>query len=574
MQPESSVLTGRPPADPLERLRQLSSLASHAGALAASSDADLLTARTEQGLFYVTCVGQFKRGKSTLLNALVNEPVLPTGVIPVTSVVTVLRHGVEHRARLRFSSGESRAVDLLELSAYVSEEQNPGNEKGVLAAEVFLPHPLFTTGLCLVDTPGLGSVFEANTETTRSFVPHIDAALVVLGADPPISGEELSLVEEVARSVPHLLFVLNKADRFSEAERREARKFAERVLEKRLGRAAGPILEVAAAESLAAGHPTRELSTLEEALETLAREAGAELIARAQARGLERLGRRVLAVLEEQREALERPLEESERRVEALQRSVAEAERAAGDLSYLFTAEQNRLSEAFTARKEEFLARAHPATRKELKAAIASGNNRSALSGRAREIARHALGKWLPEIESVAERMYRDAMQRFVQIVNQFFERLAESDSSFATLSGETLGPETGFRARRRFYFNDLFELAPDSPGVFFLARLGARAAAESAAEYLKTLLEHNATRVVNDLDERVLESRRHLESEVSERLREGLDSAVVALDRARNRREAGRDAVDRELLRIASLAGKVRALVPPGAEETWTRKS
>jgi polyhydroxyalkanoate synthesis regulator phasin len=482
--------------------------------------------------------------------------------------VTVLRHGVEHRARLRFSSGESRAVDLLELSAYVSEEQNPGNEKGVLAAEVFLPHPLFTTGLCLVDTPGLGSVFEANTETTRSFVPHIDAALVVLGADPPISGEELSLVEEVARSVPHLLFVLNKADRFSEAERREARKFAERVLEKRLGRAAGPILEVAAAESLAAGHPTRELSTLEEALETLAREAGAELIARAQARGLERLGRRVLAVLEEQREALERPLEESERRVEALQRSVAEAERAAGDLSYLFTAEQNRLSEAFTARKEEFLARAHPATRKELKAAIASGNNRSALSGRAREIARHALGKWLPEIESVAERMYRDAMQRFVQIVNQFFERLAESDSSFATLSGETLGPETGFRARRRFYFNDLFELAPSAARVLALLR-GTRAVTTGAGDYLQTLLEHNATRVVNDLDERVLESRRHLEAEISRRLQESLEAAVVALERARARRLAGQTAVQQEIARIETLESRVRALLPPGPQGT-----
>jgi GTP-binding protein EngB required for normal cell division len=567
-EPQSRILTKSSAADPLERLQQLSSLAAEAGARTASTDASLLAERTEQGLFYVACVGQFKRGKSTLLNALVNAPVLPTGVVPVTSVVTVLRHGVDRRARVRFSSGEWRAIDPLELSAYVSEDQNPGNEKGVLAAEVFLPHPLFATGLCLVDTPGLGSVFEANTETTRSFVPHIDAALVVLGADPPISGEELSLVEEVARSVSHLLFVLNKADRLSEEERRDARKFAERVLEKRLGRAVGPILEVAAAESLAAGHPTRELSTLEESLETLAREASADLIACAQARGLERLGRRVLAVLEEQREALERPLEESERRVEALQRSVAEAERAALDLAYLFTAEQNRLSEAFTQEKEGFLTRALPATMKELEAAIASGKGRSELSRNAREIAQRALEKWLPEVESVAERMYREAMQRFVEIVNGFFERLAETDRSFVALTEEPLDPETGFRARRRFYFNDLFELAPDSAGVFPLARLGSRATAEGAAEYLKTLLEHNATRVVNDLDERVLESRRLLESEVSERLREGLDAAVAALEQARDRRGAGRDAVDRELIRIDSLAAKVRTLLAPRAQE------
>jgi len=50
---------------------------------------------------------------------------------------------------------------------------------------------------CLVDTPGIGSVFAGNTATTRSFVPHIDAALVVLGADPPLSGDELALVDEL-----------------------------------------------------------------------------------------------------------------------------------------------------------------------------------------------------------------------------------------------------------------------------------------------------------------------------------------------------------------------------------------
>lgn len=566
MQPESRVLTESPAADSLERLRRLSTLAAEAGALTVSSDADQLATRTEEGLFYVTCVGQFKRGKSTLLNALVNEAVLPTGVIPVTSVVTVLRHGIDRRARVRFSSGEVRTIDPPELSAYVSEEQNPGNEKEVVAAEVFLPHPLFASGLCLVDTPGLGSIFEANTATTRAFIPHIDTALVVLGADPPISGEELSLVEEVARSVPHLLFVLNKADRLTESERREARQFTERFLTKRLGRSVGPILEIAAAESLSAGRPTRELPSLQEALEILAREAGADLVARSQDRGLERLGRRLRAVVEEQRQALRRPLDESERRIEALHRSVAEAEQSARDLSYLFTAEQNRLSEAFVERKEDFLARARPATARELEIASKADKSRSEISGTTREIARRALEAWLPEIEPFAEGKYRTVMQRFVQIVNQFFARLAESDESFAALPKEALDPDTGFRTRRRFYFNDLFELAPDSGGVFPLTHLGGRGG--KITDYLTTLLEHNSTRVINDLDERVLESRRRLESEISKRLREGLDSAVTALERARNQFEAGQDAVEEELARLDSIDGKILALLPPAAEE------
>lgn len=556
--------------DPLSRLQALSFLASEAGALTVASEAALLTARTEEGLFYVACLGQFKRGKSTLLNALVGQTVLPTGIVPVTSIVTVIRHGTRREARVRLSPGHWLGVDPSDLSSYVSEEQNPNNTKGVLLAEVFLPHPLLASGLCLVDTPGLGSVYEGNTATTRSFVPHIDAALVVLGADPPISGEELALVDDVARSVHHLLFVLNKADRISDEERRQARRFAERVLAERLGRPIGPILEVSAVESLSAAGAVRQLPEVRVALETLARDAGADLVARAQFRGIERFAARVLAVLVVQRDALTRPVEDSQRRIEILRRSVQEAERAAGDLSHLFAAEQQRLSQAFTKKREEFLHRAFPIAQAKLESAVSSsGQSGAALrrlaSSLARDVARLTVEAWLPEIEPVAEDLYRGAMRRFVELANEFFERLALSDESFGDLSSRALDLDSGFRAPRRFYFNELFELAPSS---FRLLGGGS-----NITGYLKTLLEHNSTRVVNDLDERVLESRRHLEAEISNRLREGLDAAVTALERARARQAAGTQAIEQELARIESLEGRVRDIAQIGQLSGETAK-
>jgi len=115
--------------------------------------------------------------------------------------------------------------------------------------------------MCLVDTPGLGSVFEGNTAVTRGFVPHIDAGLVVLGADPPISADELALVQEIARHSSELIFVLNKSDRLPDAERREARAFAERVLAEKLGRPA-TVLEVSASERLAGTGPARDWQAL------------------------------------------------------------------------------------------------------------------------------------------------------------------------------------------------------------------------------------------------------------------------------------------------------------------------
>jgi hypothetical protein len=89
-------------------------------------------------------------------------------------------------------------------------------------------------------TPGVGSVIRANTDATRAFVPQIDAALVVIGTDPPISGEELA-VEEAAAQVGTLLFVLSKADRSTETERGEAvasrRVLADRLRTERTGAA-------------------------------------------------------------------------------------------------------------------------------------------------------------------------------------------------------------------------------------------------------------------------------------------------------------------------------------------------
>lgn len=104
---------------------------------------------------------------------------------------------------------------------YSDERQNPGNRRQAAIVDVALPSPILRDGLSLVDTPGLGSVHEANTEATRAFIPRIDVALIVVGPDPPISGAELQLIDEAAREAGELLVVLNKADQAPAEQLRE-----------------------------------------------------------------------------------------------------------------------------------------------------------------------------------------------------------------------------------------------------------------------------------------------------------------------------------------------------------------
>ena len=169
--------------DGTARLLQLAELAQELGTESIAEEARELAARVSEGRFYVVCVGQFKRGKSTLLNALVSYEAVPTGFVPVTAVPTVIRFGDELHARVHMRDGSWRDVAMPDLKEYVTEELNPENKKAVDAAEVFVPCPLLSSGMCFVDTPGLGSVFTGNTATTQAFIPHIDAALVVVGAD-------------------------------------------------------------------------------------------------------------------------------------------------------------------------------------------------------------------------------------------------------------------------------------------------------------------------------------------------------------------------------------------------------
>ena len=172
-----------------------------------------------------------------------------------------------------------------DLAQYVSEELNPENKKRVEGVEVFLPSRLLASGMCLVDTPGIGSVFAGNTETTRDFIPQIDAAILVVGADPPISGEELALIEAVAVNVDEILVALNKIDRVSATERQQASAFASKVLTARLKKPVERIYEISALNQLYRSGEAGDWAVLLQDLTQLAGRSGESLTRSAVERG-------------------------------------------------------------------------------------------------------------------------------------------------------------------------------------------------------------------------------------------------------------------------------------------------
>jgi ribosome biogenesis GTPase A len=187
-----------------------------------------LQERLEAMVVRVLLVGEAKRGKSTLGNALLGREVLPSGVRPVTAITTTITQGSPERISVRFQDGRDHDRPLDELAAYVTEKGNPANTRGVAAVTVFLAE-MPVSGAVLVDTPGVGSVLAHNTEEAHQAMDAMDVAVFVLTADPPISGSERELLELTRAHAVRTFVVLNKADRLSPAELAEARDFVAEV---------------------------------------------------------------------------------------------------------------------------------------------------------------------------------------------------------------------------------------------------------------------------------------------------------------------------------------------------------
>ena len=202
-----------------------------------------LRQRLAAGRLHVAVLGQFKRGKSSLLNALLGQELLPTAVVPLTAVPTFLRYGDALALRASYSDGgtaedqEAGSIDELRqaLEGLVTEAGNPGNRLGVSQVEVFLPSALLAQGVVLIDTPGIGSTLRHNTEATLNFLPQCDAAFFVMSTDPPITEAEAQFLKAVRDKVRRIFFLLNKVDYLSAIELEQARAFLSGVLTDKTG---------------------------------------------------------------------------------------------------------------------------------------------------------------------------------------------------------------------------------------------------------------------------------------------------------------------------------------------------
>ena len=176
-----------------ELLDRLAGALERFGADVAAGDLQRFREAREQlsGLFLLVVAGEFNSGKSSFINALLGERVLPEGVTPTTDRINLLRNGP--------------TVTEHQLEAYLLERTHPAE----LLREI-----------TMVDTPGTNAIIRRHEELTRDFIPRSDLVLFVTSADRPFTESERGFLEQIRQWGKKIVFVINKVDILEKPEDR------------------------------------------------------------------------------------------------------------------------------------------------------------------------------------------------------------------------------------------------------------------------------------------------------------------------------------------------------------------
>ncbi len=178
--------------------------------------------RLETDTFEIAVFGRVSSGKSSLLNHIVGQDLLPVGVNPITAVPTRLAFGPEPRATAWFADRKPELFGIERLAEFVTEQRNPGNSQHVTRIVVELPAQRLREGVVYVDTPGLGSLATSGAAETRAYLPRCDLGVVLIDAGSTLTQDDLATIQTLYDAGIPASVLLSKADLLALPDREHA----------------------------------------------------------------------------------------------------------------------------------------------------------------------------------------------------------------------------------------------------------------------------------------------------------------------------------------------------------------
>jgi len=531
--------------------------------------------------FNVVVLGGFKRGKSTLINAMVGSRILPMGVVPLTSVITKLRYGKSSVAEVLFRDGRRTRIEMNTIDQYVTERLNPANAKGVAEVDLQINSDLLRQGVFIIDTPGIGSVYERNTLVTYDFLSRVDVAVLVLGVDPPISQGELDFLEDVRDHAGHVFVILNKIDLLGEEEAREVLEFSRAVLRERSGGVEPRIFPLSAKQALEA----KEKGSIDELRTTGYHEFEAQLrrfFAVGKAEALLNSARKKLArVASEASTAVgiesgiaSRPVAEMDGRIDWLNGEIQAAKRKLEEFEVLLDSRVSRMVQRFEERLDQTKARAGPELVRDLESFLRampkSMGRRELLESLQSHMAEAIERTYAPFVQSASEEVPESLKSAIADVLvgaDQFSRDLESRVAEKFGLGAPLIDTLPVSVERTTFYFDQIRilrceSIVPPELPMVLPRQLYRRAIAKKARETLLAELEKHAGRIRYDFDYRLSESARRAKAEVRTRMLSSIESMESAYMMGLRLRGEASKTRDERLSRLRAIESRLQLIL------------
>lgn len=184
---------------------------------------DTLNAKLEDMHFQVAVVGEFKRGKTSLINALLRKEILPADVVPTTATINRITYGDVPSSYIYWNNGmPPEKIEIGQLSGYITKltDRSAAQAKNIREAVVEFPCRFCEHNVDLIDTPGMNDDDLMNSVTIRG-LSNIDLAIVVLEPESPVSNTEARFIAHLVENdqICQIIFVLSKIDTVLEEDR-------------------------------------------------------------------------------------------------------------------------------------------------------------------------------------------------------------------------------------------------------------------------------------------------------------------------------------------------------------------
>lgn len=533
----------------------------------------LLEQRLAEGRFHLAVLGQFKRGKSTLLNALLGDDLLPTDILPVTAIPTFILAGETVRVTVLFADQREPVTYQPEggeflgdfLAEYVTESGNPHNRRRVDRVEITHPAQLLKQGVVLIDTPGIGSTLKHNTEVAHQILPQCDAALFLVSPDPPITETELEYLGKIQQQLPRTFFLLNKVDFLDAAERVASLQFLSEQLTP-LCAGEPQIVPISARHGLRArlaedqaGWKNCGMQQVEENLiDFLAREKQ-QTLQQALTRKAADLVADAILQLQLSLSALTLPMDELEKRIEQFRRSLPAVERERQAAADVLSGDLKRATARLVAEVDVVRAQAKQQIASQVTSLLNSVEDPEEMERRVHQ----TMAGEIPEFFAPAMRVVADVVRREAtellslnqQRSNRLIEQVRQTAASLfeipyhAPAGGQAYAELSLPVWSTELFISDMDPLGQRLSRKLFTQKFRRKRTIKRLQEATRKLLSQNVEQISWTLRRSLEESFRQFGLELEDQLEKTIAATRSAMDVALARREShSRETVNEEL--------------------------